>query len=511
MKLGSLIEAMREQLLSVRYHGTSAAIASLNRSFARALFETEIKGISLHSQRTKPGYLFFCLSGTLSKGSDFIDEARNNGATAVVVDAPLAHTVSSAITVISAKDSNACLALALNSFYGFPVDKLNLTAVTGTNGKTTVTFLLENILAAHHTPSGVIGTINYRFGKKLFQAPNTTPDIVTTFDFLGQMVREKINLLFMEVSSHALAQHRIRGLRFNQALFTNLSQDHLDYHATMHHYAEAKSLLFTQYLKAGATAIINSDDEYGAQLIRIIKKDKKIKLTTYGVRKNAAVRATNMLFRANGSSATIHTPRHRFRLRTNLLGVFNMYNILASVGTCLALDIPLRAITSGLENVTVPGRLERVPCARGLRIFIDYAHTEDALRNVLGTLRSLKGKARVITVFGCGGDRDTTKRAAMGRVASELSDQVVITSDNPRSEDPQAIIADIQRGIRKKNYAGVIDRREAIKKAIEIAKKSDIIVVAGKGHEGYQIIKDKKIAFHDRGVIEQILSEKGWD
>mgnify|MGYP001615750728 CR=1 FL=1 len=406
MKLGFLIEAMREQIVSVRYQGRSVPLALFHLPPSRVLLESAIQGISLHSKRTKQGYLFFCLCGTLFKGRDFIAEAWKNGATAVVMDEPLTHKVPRNVTIISVKDSSACLVSAVNAFYGSPVEKVNLTAITGTNGKTTITFLLENILAAHNTPAGIIGTVNYRFGKKLFQAPNTTPDIVTTFDFLNQMVHAKIHFLFMEVSSHALAQNRIRGLRFNQAIFTNLSQDHFDYHLTMRRYFDAKSLLFTQHLKENATAIINSDDDYGARLATIIKKDKRIRLMTYGIKRKATVGATKLRFHANGSSAIIRSPRHSFPLSTNLLGLFNMYNILASVGTCLALDIPIPDIVSGLKNVIIPGRLERIPCDRGIRIFVDYAHTEDALRNVLLTLRSLREKGRVIVVFGCGGDRD---------------------------------------------------------------------------------------------------------
>lgn len=509
MKLGFLIEAIKDELVSIRFQNQSLSFVSSAVSNDCVFLNSDIQGISLHSKRLKKGSLFFCLSGAKHQGSDFIADAYSNGAIAAVVEENFNCSVPKDMVLITVKNIRACLGRALNTFFDFPLEKLNLTAVTGTNGKTTITYLLESVFRAHKTPSAVIGTVNYRLAGRSFRGDNTTPDIVTIFELLGRMVHENIRFLFMEVSSHSLAQDRIRGLRFNQAVFTNLTQDHLDYHATMRQYFDAKTVLFRRYLHEKGTAVINIDSPYGKKLAAIAKKAANVELVTYGIQGKALLRATGIRFHSEGTEATIHAGRRRFRLRTNLLGSFNLYNILASIGVALRLQVSCDVIAEGLRDVYVPGRLERIPAKRGLRIFVDYAHTEDALRNILLTLCGLKKKSKLIAVFGCGGDRDTTKRAAMGKVAAQLCDQVILTSDNPRSEDPQKIIDDIQRGIRTKNYLSVVDRKEAIKKAIAMAQNRDIIVVAGKGHEDYQIIKNEKTPFSDRRVIEDILAEEG--
>lgn len=471
--------------------------------------DTNIKGLSLNSKRAKKGYLFFCLSGSQHRGVDFINDAYKNGAVAIMMEENLKTKIPKNLIVIRVKDVIASLGLMANKFYGYPLDRLDLTAITGTNGKTTITYILENILNCCNRPTAVIGTINYRINNKIFKSVNTTPDILTAHNVIDKMPKNKTGYLLMEVSSHALTQRRIEGLKFDQAIFTNLTGDHLDYHKTKTKYFRAKSLLFTKYLKQNGIAVINVDDPYGIKLLSLIKNNKKNRLFTYGIKRKAQVYAENILFNRNHSSLVVGTPQYKIKLKTNLLGLFNIYNILASISVCMALNIAEKFIKQGLKDVYVPGRLERIPCNDKLTIFIDYAHTEDALSNILLTLRRLKAKARLIVVFGCGGDRDKTKRSKMGRVASELSDFVIITSDNPRSENPADIITDIKRGIRKKNYLSIIDRREAIEKAIDIAQNQDIIVVAGKGHEEHQIIKDKKLVFNDRNIIEKILFKKG--
>ncbi|MDD5006131.1 MAG: UDP-N-acetylmuramoyl-L-alanyl-D-glutamate--2,6-diaminopimelate ligase [Candidatus Omnitrophica bacterium] len=493
MKLNTLLSNIKNQVISINPCNFS---------------NIDIKGLSLNSKLVKKGYLFFCLAGSRYNGLDFINEAYSNGAHAVMVEDNIKIKLPKDSVVISVKDITGCLGFLANKFYDYPIDRLNMTAVTGTNGKTTITFMIENILNTASKQAGVIGTINYRFGRSVFDAKNTTPDILTIHSFMNQMLQNKIKYLVMEVSSHALAQRRIEGLKFDQAIFTNLSQDHFDYHKTKKNYFAAKSLLFTDYLKKEGAAIINVDDSYGLKLIDLIKKNKKSKILTYGIRKKSDVCAKNILLTQGGCRFTVKAPGHKFEVKTRLIGQFNIYNALASISACLALGILEKYIIKGLEEVYAPGRLERVDCS-DINIFVDYAHTEDALRNVLSSLNKLKGRGRLILVFGCGGDRDKDKRPKMGKVASELADFVIITSDNPRSEDPEEIISDIKAGISKTNHIASVDRKEAIKKAIDMAGSQDIIIVAGKGHEDYQIVKDKKFNFSDRAVIENILSQRG--
>ncbi|MBL7198029.1 MAG: UDP-N-acetylmuramoyl-L-alanyl-D-glutamate--2,6-diaminopimelate ligase [Candidatus Omnitrophica bacterium] len=516
MKLNYLLSDIKNQVLSVNpsvalkidSNSSKSKISKIRRN--SNYLDIDIKGLALNSKLVKNGDLFFCLSGTRHKGSDFINEAYLKGTRAVMVDEEIKSRLSKNLIIIRVKDTIRCLGLIVDKFYGHALDKLNTIAVTGTNGKTTTTFIIENILKTFKKQVGVIGTINYRFGRRVFIAKNTTPDILTTHNVINRMLRNKIQYVLIEVSSHALSQRRIEGLKFDQVIFTNLSQDHFDYHKTKRNYFVAKSKLFTNYLKENGVAIINVDDTYGLKLLNLIKKNNKHRILTYGIKKKADVNANNILFKRNGCSFTAQGIKHKFRLNTNLIGLFNIYNALASIGACLALDIPVEYIKKGLEEIYVPGRLELISRNHNIRIFVDYAHTEDALRNILLSLEKSKGSGRLIVVFGCGGDRDKDKRHKMGRIANELADFIIITSDNPRFEDPKKIISDIKAGIRNTSYMTLVDRKQAIEKAIDIARGGDIIVVAGKGHEDYQIVKDKKIVFNDRSVIEDILSKKGF-
>jgi UDP-N-acetylmuramoyl-L-alanyl-D-glutamate--2,6-diaminopimelate ligase len=324
------------------------------------------------------------------------------------------------------------------------------------------------------------------------------------------MVDNKVKFLLMEVSSHALAQRRIAGIEFNQAIFTNLSQDHFDYHRTKRNYFLAKAALFTGYIKNNGTAIINIDDNYGLKLRDLIRNNKKAKIITYGIKRKSDIIARDISFDSKGCYFTVVGLGHKFNLKTNLVGIYNVYNALASIADCLVLGIPPAYIIQALENIYVPGRLEKVSCwQKDISIFIDYAHTPDALKNVLLSLQRLKGRGRLIIVFGCGGDRDKDKRPKMGRLASQLADFTIITSDNPRREDPLNIISQIRKGIDNNNYTQIVDRKDAIEKALDMAVSGDTIIVAGKGHEDYQILKDKRIDFNDRLVIEEILAKKG--
>ncbi|MDD5617849.1 MAG: UDP-N-acetylmuramoyl-L-alanyl-D-glutamate--2,6-diaminopimelate ligase [Candidatus Omnitrophica bacterium] len=493
MNLRHLINNVENQIVS---------LDNLPRNF----LNTDIKGLSLNSKGVKKDYLFFCLPGTRYKGTDFINEAYLNGAKAVILQDAVKLKIP--VAVIKVKDIIKSMGSITSEFYGYPSEKINMTAVTGTNGKTTITFAMENIWKAFGKKSGVIGTVNYRFGENKFSALNTTPDIITINNLLKRMSGNKVKFMMMEVSSHALAQRRIEGLKFNQAIFTNLTQDHLDYHLTKRNYFLAKSVLFTDYLKNNGTAVINIDDDYGIKLTSLIKKNKN-RIVTYGIKRKADISAKDIYFDSCGSRFSVAGLKHKFSVKTNLIGIFNVYNALASIANSLVLGIPDKYIIKGLGNIYVPGRLEKVYCKqRDISIFVDYAHTEDGLKNVLLSLSKLKDKAKLIVVFGCGGDRDKDKRPKMGKVASELADFAIISSDNPRSEKPKDIISDIKKGMRKNNYIEIEDRKEAIKKAIDIAKEKDIILVAGKGHEDYQIIKDKRYPFNDRLVIEKILSGK---
>jgi len=516
MKLSCLVNDIKDQIISVKYSGDLqrqpglSKGAALRSSLSRRALNININGLAINSKLAKEGYLFFCLSGTHCKGVDFINEACSNGAKAVILHEDI--KVKSPIVIIRVKDVIRCLASLTAEFYDYPSDRLNMTAVTGTNGKTTITFAIESILQAFKKKAGVIGTLNYRFGNNVFIGQNTTPDIITINELLKQMLGEKIKFLAMEVSSHALAQRRIEGLKFNQAIFSNLSQDHFDYHKTKRNYFLAKTILFKDYLKTGGSAIVNTDDAHGRKLAGLIKKKRKnkIKVITYGIKNKADITARHICFDCNGSRFLVEGLKHKFGVETNLIGVFNVYNALASIAASLILGIPPIYIVKGLKNVFVPGRLEKIVCRqKDISIFVDYAHTEDGLKNVLLSLNELKGYGKLIVVFGCGGDRDKGKRPLMGKVASELADFTIITSDNPRFEDPESIISDIKKGISRENYICITDRKDAIKKAIDMARAGDIVLVAGKGHEDYQIIKDNKFAFNDRLVVEAILNKAG--
>jgi len=463
-----------------------------------------IKGLAINSKLLKDGYAFFCLKGAQFNGYRFIPEACRRGARLIITEQKINFNIPQEVTVIVVKDVARCLAIISNKFYDNPSQKLDMTAITGTNGKTTIAYILENILKSSKNKVGVIGTINYRFNDYRATPLNTTPDILTVQNFLHSMCRQKVRHCIMEVSSHALVQRRIEGIKFDRAIFTNLTQDHLDYHRTKENYFDAKLELFKKYLKNDGVAIINTDDEYGRRIKRLIKNHKVI---TYAIESKADVMVEAIRLSLEGSSFLVKCFKQETIVDTNLIGMHNIYNILASIAACSTLKIPLRKILLGVRNVSIPGRLERIHSNRKLNIFVDYAHTEDALRNVLSSLKMLQPKGRIITVFGCGGDRDKGKRSKMGKVVSELSDIAIITSDNPRSENPRSIIRDIVKGIKKSNYIQVIDRYKAIIEAIDNAKENDIIVVAGKGHESYQIIKNKRIPFDDRKAIKEILKK----
>lgn len=481
--------------------------------------ETEIKGLAYDSRSVKPGYLFVALKGQEEDGHDFIQNALKNGAVALVLEQSGWTDTKAAIVQVS-NSREALSRLAVN-FYNRPFNGMTLIGITGTNGKTTSSYVLESILSAAGAIPGVIGTINYRFSGQTLEAPVTTPQSLDLMSILREMADEGVTDVIMEVSSHALHQGRVRGCPFHVGVFTNISRDHLDYHNSMEDYFEAKSLLFRSLGEKEphhlAWAVINADDPKGEELIRLTEA----KVVTYGLEKDRDVRAEEVQLARNGMTASLVTTAGKIDIHSSLIGDFNIYNILAASAAALCLGIDLNVVASGIARLKgVPGRLELVKNRQSLAIVVDYAHTPDALLKAISSVKPLT-KGRLITVFGCGGDRDKGKRREMGRVAGEHSDLAFVTSDNPRTEDPAAIAMQIEEGMHEsglkkiegasdKNLSGSgyileLDRRKAIQSAIGLAHKSDLILIAGKGHEDYQIIGKEKRHFDDREVAAETV------
>jgi UDP-N-acetylmuramoyl-L-alanyl-D-glutamate--2,6-diaminopimelate ligase len=461
----------------------------------------DILGLACSSQQVQQGYLFVALRGEKKDGNDFIEDALRRGAKAVLSEKPKPPNLK--VTWIEVPDAREALAYAAANFYGHPSMQMKLVGITGTKGKTTLTYILESIFKQAGYPTGVIGTINYRWSDKVFPAGRTTPEAPEIQRMMSEMLTQGITHCLIEVSSHALDLKRVWGLRFDIAVFTNLSAEHLDYHETMEDYFEAKrKLLFLNTKKKAA--VVNLDDPWGKKLIT----ELPLTTVTYGLEPAAIVHGQNYRLTESGIKAEVDFPGGQIKVCSPLLGKHNLYNILAAIATSLALNIPVPAIKEGITALRgIPGRLEKIKNSLGLPVFVDYAHTDNALSNLLETVRELK-PSRILLVFGAGGDRDRSKRARMGGVAAKLADWTYLTSDNPRSEDPLAIIADIEKGFLlegSKNYQIVPDRKSAIEQALASAKKGDYVLVAGKGHENYQIFKDRTIAFDDAEVIRSFL------
>lgn len=471
----------------------------------------EISGIACDSKAVKPGCLFIALKGAKVNGADFIDEAIDRGAHAVLLDGSNgAGVFKRGNTFIYVKDARLGLAQASQVYFGAVSSKMHLVGVTGTNGKTTITYLMESMFKSKNDAVGIIGTVNYRFGSRSIPAVNTTPGILELYFLLASMQKEKINYCVMEISSHSLEQGRVETLQFDAAIFTNLTREHLDFHKNMDDYLKAKLKLFAK-IKEGGFAIINIDDPASEKIIEKVKNEGKADIITYGIECEADITARNINLSCNGLRFELHTDKGLIEIKSNLIGRHNIYNILASIGGGISLGMNLEEIKKGVEALKgLPGRLESVDCGQNFSVYVDYAHTEDGLTNVLKSLRELK-PARLISVFGCGGDRDRTKRPEMGKISTELSDIVFITSDNPRTEEPIGIIKEITKGIgaKKDNYIIELDRFSAIKKAVLEAREGDIVLIAGKGHETYQIFKDTTVPFDDREVVKRILKEAG--
>lgn len=472
--------------------------------------EKEIEGIAYDSRKVKPGDLFVALKGHEMDGHSYISDAIQRGAVAVLgEDLP---NLKADVPGIRVADSRRALSLVAMRFYDHPFRGVDLTAITGTNGKTTTSYLMESMLLKAGARPGVIGTINYRFSGNSSLAPVTTPESLDLIRLARNMVNGGSTHIIMEVSSHALEQGRTRDCPFRTAVFTNLSRDHLDYHKSMEEYFRAKSLLFRDLGHDGtaATAVINMDDPRGHELAALTRA----RVVSYGLRGEWHIRAASIEMDREGMRADLITPSGRRKIRSSLIGEFNIYNILAASAAALSQGVDLDAVAEGIDALPlVPGRMEVVRNSRGLAIVVDYAHTPDALRKTLDSLKPYV-RGRMITVFGCGGDRDRGKRAEMGLIAGQGSNVVFLTSDNPRSEDPLSIMSEIEEGLRRSGlrklawaadsietpdgYFTEADRHEAIRRAVSLASPMDLVLIAGKGHEDYQIIGRERRSFDDR-------------
>jgi len=460
--------------------------------------DMEIDSIAYDSRKTKNGSLFVCIEGFKADGHKFIPQAVENGTKALLVQREV--EVPEGITVVRVKDTRYALASVADIFHNHPSSKFKLVGVTGTKGKTTTTYMIKSILDVYGHKTGLIGTICNKIGDEVLPTDRTTPESLDLQELFGEMVEKKVNSVVMEVSSHALELHRVSCSEFDIGVFTNLSRDHLDFHKTFENYLAAKIKLFKMCKKG----LVNIDSEYGKKVV----ENAECEVYTFGIDNDADIKATDIVKKQDSVEFTVHTPWFGGEIHVNIPGKFTVYNALAAIGSCALMGIPIEHIKEGLKNVTVPGRAEVVPTGTDYTIIIDYAHSPDSLENILTTVKGY-APARVISVFGCGADRDKTKRPIMGEISGKYADFTVITSDNPRTEDPDAIIKDIEEGIKKTNaaYITIVDRREAIKYAMQIAKPKDIIVLAGKGHETYIMLNDKTIHFDEREVVREILAE----
>ncbi|MGH9454012.1 MAG: UDP-N-acetylmuramoyl-L-alanyl-D-glutamate--2,6-diaminopimelate ligase [Terriglobia bacterium] len=467
----------------------------------------EVNSLAYDSRLVRPGALFFAIQGEKADGHAFIPFALEKGAVGIVSELPAPEGLKS--RWIQAGKIRRALSLTGRNFFHQPDLGLQLIGVTGTSGKTTTVYLLHSILEAAGIMAGLFGSIEYRFGPQRLTAKNTTPeslDLLTYFDALRAAGGKAA---VMEVSSHALDQERVWGFHFQAAVFTNLSGDHLDYHRDLDHYFAAKRRLFEGLgTPPPGLGVINLDDAWGAKLLQIPQPRQ----LTYGVESSAQYRVRQFSLGANGLHAALSTPEGKWEIESPLLGRGNLEDVLAAAVTADGLGIPREKIQEGVSRLRqIPGRFEKIDEGQPFLVFVDYAHKYDALKNVLKTARPL-ARERLITVFGCGGDRDRTKRPLMGEAAGMLSDLVILTSDNPRSEDPINIMNDVMVGLQKagRPYLTEVDRGAAIHKALEEARAGDVVVIAGKGHETYQILKDRTIPFDDREVARAILHEMGW-
>ena len=471
------------------------------------LWAAEVNGLDYDSRRIEPGFLFFAFPGSRADGRAFAQSAIDKGALAVVSE--LARPEGFTHPWIQVEHGRKALAVASRNFYGKPEERLGLTGITGTNGKTTTSFLIDAILRHAGKTTALIGTIEYRMAGQIRTAVNTTPESLDLYRIFHEMEQLKGSHVTMEVSSHALALGRVHGIAFHTAVFTNLTRDHLDFHKTMEDYFAAKRLLFQpEGAPPPRYAVINQDDSYGREISTAVGTQ----LIRYGFDEGANLRASALEMKFAGLRLTVEHQKEKVRLSSPLVGKINAYNILAACGAALSYGFDWKTISEAIAGCRrVPGRFDSIDQGQPFMVVVDYAHTDDALRNVIAIARELSPQ-RVITLFGCGGDRDRSKRPLMGMAAGEGSDFVVLTSDNPRSEDPLDIINDALVGLRRYDTPHIIepDRHKAIEAGLKEAQPGDIVILAGKGHEPYQVLKDRTIAFDDREVAREVLRSLGF-
>jgi len=473
----------------------------------------EISSVAYDSRKVRPGALFVAIHGEKTDGNLFISDAIARGAAAIASElarpASLAQPIPASVEWIQVAHARRALATSAANFFGRPAEKLKLVGITGTNGKTTISFLIDSILRAAGHGTGLFGTITYRTPATQREAKNTTPESFDLQSFLAEVRDGGGSYAVLEASSHALALERLWGCRFAAAVFTNLTRDHLDFHKTFDEYFAAKRRLFEGTGAGGPeAAVINNDDAYGRRLVGLAART-----LTYGLENGADVTTRKFNLSFSGLEFTAWTPQGKFPVRSPLVGRINVYNILAAIGAGMALGISREHMVAGIEQLrNVPGRFERIDLGQPFAVVVDYAHTDDALKNLIATARELDKKGRLITVFGCGGERDRSKRPLMGEVAGRGSDLVVLTSDNPRSEDPLLIINDALVGLQKTRAKYWIepDRAAALERALEEARPGDIVLLAGKGHETYQVLRDRTIDFDDREMARAALRRRGY-
>jgi UDP-N-acetylmuramoyl-L-alanyl-D-glutamate--2,6-diaminopimelate ligase len=502
-------EASSPSRASIRSIKLRDLLQGTEASVATSAGELEIRQVTCDSRKVQPRALFFALHGAKADGNTFIRDAVSRGAAAIASEDATPSAIPSSVVWIQVREARKALAVAAANFFGHPAQALQLVAVTGTNGKTTTTSLVDAIIKASGAKTGLFGTIAYHTPLGEYPAPNTTPESVDLQGFLAEIRDAGGEFGVLEASSHSLAMDRLWGCHFAAAVFTNLTREHMDYHKNFEDYFAAKKRLF-EGTGAGApeVAILNADDEYGKRLTGLAKKT-----VTYGLESEAEITTKKFQLTFNGLAFTAQTPNGKVQVASPLVGRINVYNILAAIGAAQALGLSTETIEAGIRSLeSVSGRFQRIDMGQPYFVVVDYAHTDDALENLIRTARELNPKGRIITLFGCGGGKDRTKRPVMGEVTGRLSDLTILSSDNPRTEDPLKIISDIIVGLQKTNGKYLIepDREKAIGVAMDEARAGDIVLLAGKGHENYQILADRTLEFDDRDVARRSLRERGY-
>ncbi|WP_071395431.1 UDP-N-acetylmuramoyl-L-alanyl-D-glutamate--2,6-diaminopimelate ligase [Bacillus tuaregi] len=463
----------------------------------------EVTSIENDNRKVRPGSLFVCIKGYTVDGHDYADSAEKNGAVAVLAEKELSLN----IPVIVVKNTKRALALLADFYYGHPTQQLHLVGITGTNGKTTTSHLIEKIFSDQGKKTGLIGTMYTKISSEIFETKNTTPESLTLQKTFKKMVDKGVSSAVMEVSSHALVEGRVHGCDYDVAVFTNLTQDHLDYHKTMDEYRQAKGLLFSQLgntFNKPKFAVLNADDQASVQYIN----STAARVVSYGIDCEADFQAKNIQMTAAGTSFTLVSPLGVHQVNMKLIGKFSVYNVLASLAAAVVSGEEISDIIASIEEVEgVSGRFEAVNAGQDFSVIVDYSHTPDSLENALKTIRQF-AKKRIFVVVGCGGDRDRMKRPLMAKIACELATDPVFTSDNPRTEDPQVILREMEAGVSGRKYTSIIDRKQAIEYAVNEATQGDVILIAGKGHETYQLIGKEVLDFDDRLVAKEAIEEK---